>query len=187
MGILQSSFFPDIAPNAVENFINHAKSGNYDGNKVHRIIEEFMMQTGDPTGTGSGGTGFSGEKFEQENSTLLRHFTGAVAYATGNDSLNGSQFYIVNTTSDSCNEEYLSTLKSRGYELPENVSEKYGEVGGAPHLDRSYTVFAQVIEGMDVVHEISKCEKTLGSDGNTPSVPVTDIIIESVTITKYSK
>lgn len=188
-GEIKIKLFPEVAPNAVENFKELAKSGYYDGLKVHRIIENFMMQTGDPNGDGTGGTGWQGEKFEQENSTQLRHFTGAVSYATGRDRLNGSQFFIVNTDNTSCDSDDLAKdLKAMGHEAPDNVIEKYREIGGAPWLDSDYTVFGQVFEGMDVIYSISACEKTFSgssADGNSPSVPVNDIIVESIAITAY--
>ena len=94
-GVIKMRLFPEEAPKAVENFQTLAKSGYYDGLTFHRVIEDFMVQTGDPTGTGSGGESCWGEYFEDEVSPNLHFYNGAVAMANRGPDTNGSQFFIV--------------------------------------------------------------------------------------------
>ena len=88
-------FFEKEAPKAVENFITLAKEGYYDGVTFHRVIKDFMIQAGDPTGTGAGGQSCWGEPFENEISEYLSPFRGALCMAnSGKDNTNKSQFFI---------------------------------------------------------------------------------------------
>ena len=91
-GSIFVKFFKDEAPKAVENFVTHAEEGYYDGLTFHRIIENFMIQGGDPTGTGAGGESIWGEAFEDEFSEDLQPFRGALAMANSGPNTNGSQF-----------------------------------------------------------------------------------------------
>ena len=100
-GVITVKLFPEIAPKAVENFVTHAKDGYYDGTPFHRVIEGFMIQGGDPEGTGMGGESIWGEGFEVEISNQLYHIRGALSMARAQalDS-HGSQFFIVQGTED---------------------------------------------------------------------------------------
>ncbi len=93
-GDIYVRLFPEQAPKAVENFKTLAKNGYYDGVIFHRIIEDMFLQTGDPTGTGTGGESCWGGWFEDEFSDVLGHFRGSLAMANGGADLNGSQFFI---------------------------------------------------------------------------------------------
>ena len=95
MGDIEIMFFPEEAPKAVENFLTHAKDGYYDGISFHRVIEDFMIQGGDPNGTGSGGESIWGTPFEDEFSNNLHNFNGALSMANAGPTTNGSQFFIV--------------------------------------------------------------------------------------------
>ncbi|MEN8663087.1 MAG: peptidylprolyl isomerase [Lentimonas sp.] len=94
-GSIEFKLFDDIAPKTCENFTTHLKNGYYDGVIFHRIIEEFMIQGGDPTGTGRGGESIWGKSFEDE---CARDVTfdkpGILAMANSGPSTNGSQFFI---------------------------------------------------------------------------------------------
>ena len=95
-GEIKFRFFPEEAPKAVENFITHVKNGYYDGVTFHRVIQDFMIQGGDPKGDGTGGESIWGEGFGVETSNNLYHFRGALCMAnTGRANSNGSQFYIL--------------------------------------------------------------------------------------------
>ena len=83
LGSFQIRFFPEQAPKAVENFITHAKNGYYNGVVFHRVLKDFMIQGGDPTGTGCGGESIWGEPFGDECTPALRHFYGALSMANG--------------------------------------------------------------------------------------------------------
>jgi len=184
--VMKAELYPEVAPNTVRNFISLCKKGFYDGIIFHRVIPGFMIQGGDPEGTGMGGESIWGEGFGIEISENLRNFRGALSMARAQDpNSNGSQFFIVNakTVTDS-DLDYAE--QNSGAEIPDSVREKYKEVGGYPYLDGSYTVFGQVIEGMDVVDQISACEKSYSSTGEL-SVPNQDVVIEKIEMTTYGK
>ena len=95
MGDIKMMLFPQAAPKTVENFVQHCKDGYYDGVTFHRVIEGFMIQGGDPQGTGMGGESIWGKSFEDEFSDNLYNFRGAVSMANAGYGTNGSQFFIV--------------------------------------------------------------------------------------------
>lgn len=150
MGTVQIKMFPEVAPKTVANFVAHAKSGYYEGIIFHRIIKDFMIQGGDPTGTGMGGTSIYGEKFEDEFSMDVFHFHGALSMANAGPNTNGSQFFIVHASEAPATKEQFV---SGGW--PENAAEKYVELGGTPHLDGRHTVFGQVVVGLDIIDTIA--------------------------------
>lgn len=94
MGDIAIRFFPEAAPKAVENFTTHAKNGYYDGLTFHRVIEDFMIQGGDPKGTGSGGESIWGTAFEDEFDQKLLNLRGSLVMANSGVNTNGSQFFI---------------------------------------------------------------------------------------------
>ena len=103
--VIKLRFFPDEAPKAVYNFKVHALEGYYDGLTFHRVIENFMIQGGDPNGDGTGGESIWGESFEDEFSDQLHNFRGALSMANAGYDTNGSQFFIVQADTVSMNEE----------------------------------------------------------------------------------
>ena len=170
-GDITIQLFPEQAPRTVENFIGLAKKGYYDGVIFHRVIPDFMIQGGDPTGTGMGGESIFGEKFEDEFSKELFNLRGALSMANAGPNTNGSQFFIVNNQNVPAN--MVSQMTGAGY--PEEVVEIYGQ-GGTPWLDFRHSVFGQVAEGMDVVDEIG------GVQRGPQDRPVHDVVIETVEI-----
>ena len=94
LGDIKVKFFPEHAPKAVENFITHAKNGYYNGLTFHRVIKEFMIQGGDPNGTGTGGESIWGTAFEDEFDQKLLNVYGSLAMANSGVNTNGSQFFI---------------------------------------------------------------------------------------------
>lgn len=125
-GTIKAELYPEIAPNTVNNFISLIKKGFYDGTIFHRTIEGFMIQGGDPTGTGMGGPGYSikGEFSDNGFKNDLKHSRGVLSMARSMmpDSA-GSQFFIMHEDS--------------------------------PHLDGQYASFGKVTEGMEVVDKIA--------------------------------
>ncbi|WP_270314051.1 peptidylprolyl isomerase [Leuconostoc citreum] len=97
LGDIQVKLFADLAPKTVENFVTHAKNGYYDNGIFHRVIKDFMVQGGDPNGTGMGGESIWGGSFEDEFSDKLRNVRGAFSMANAGPNTNGSQFFIVQT------------------------------------------------------------------------------------------
>ncbi|WP_191988711.1 peptidylprolyl isomerase [Lacticaseibacillus daqingensis] len=171
MGTITFALFAAEAPKTVENFIGLAKKGYYDGIAFHRVIADFMIQGGDPTGTGAGGESIWGHPFEDEFSQSVFNLKGALSMANAGPNTNGSQFFIVSNAH--INQNMLSQLPDAGFPAP--IIEAYKN-GGTPWLDMRHTVFGHVIEGMDVVDAISKTKTT----ADKPNTPIT---IESVTIT----
>ncbi len=139
--IIKVELYPKVAPNSVNNFISLVKKGFYDGTIFHRIIPGFMIQGGDPDGTGMGGPGYSiaGEFSQNGFENNLKHTAGVLSMARSQspDSA-GSQFFLM--------------------------------VADAPHLDGAYAAFGKVTEGMDVVDEIVKLPKGANDRPNTPPV-----------------
>ena len=178
-GDITVKFFEDVAPKAVENFVTHAEEGYYDGLTFHRVISEFMIQGGDPEGDGTGGESIWEEDFEEELSTTVLPYKGALCMAsrgTGTSSL-GSQFFIVQSNYTSNMESYLTYY---GYS---NLLTSYQEYGGDLYdlaIYAQYTTFGQVIDGLDIVDEIAEVE-TDSSDK-----PVEDVVISSIEITTYT-
>ncbi|MFC5630890.1 MULTISPECIES: peptidylprolyl isomerase [Streptococcus] len=181
-GDLTIKLFPKEAPLAVENFLTHAKEGYYDNVIFHRVINDFMIQAGDPQGNGTGGESIwkdkdskidSGFGFKNEISDYVYNLRGALSMANAGPDTNGSQFFIVQNKQD------WSTQLDPSY-YPEKIIEAYKK-GGFPNVsggDGNYTVFGQVIKGMDVVDSIAAVE-TKEADK-----PVEDVIIKSIEVTK---
>ena len=94
MGDMSFELFPQAAPKAVENFVRHSENGYYNGLIFHRVIKDFMIQGGDPTGTGMGGESVFGGSFEDEFSIDARNYYGALSMANAGPNTNGSQFFI---------------------------------------------------------------------------------------------
>ena len=97
-GDIKLMLFPQTAPKTVENFVTHCEAGYYDGIIFHRVMENFMIQGGDPQGTGSGGASVWGHAFLDEFSDNLHHFRGAISMANSGINTNGSQFFIVQSS-----------------------------------------------------------------------------------------
>ncbi len=170
-GAIKIKLFPEQAPKTVENFLTHAENGYYDGIIFHRIIEDFMIQGGDPTGTGMGGESVFGGTFEDEFSMELFNLRGALSMANAGPGTNGSQFFIVQNSQAPAS---AKQMKDGGW--PAEIADAYEANGGTPHLDQKHTVFGQVIEGMDIVDAIAKVEK------GAQDKPVEDVVIESIEI-----
>jgi peptidyl-prolyl cis-trans isomerase B (cyclophilin B) len=149
-----------------DNFLKLVKDGYFNNQLFHRVIRNFMIQGGDPNSVnakqgvmlGQGGPGYS---IPAEFNPLLYHKKGALAAARRGDSVNpdksssGSQFYIVQGTV--FNTTQLNNMVKQGAHkvfTPQEIKD-YTNQGGAPHLDGSYTVFGEVIEGMQVLDKIS--------------------------------
>ncbi|WNN66499.1 peptidylprolyl isomerase [Levilactobacillus namurensis] len=173
MGSIQLQLFPEQAPKTVENFVTHAKAGYYDGLTFHRVIPNFMIQGGDPTGTGMGGESIWGHPFEDEFSPELYNLRGALSMANAGPNTNGSQFFIVQDTN--MTEQMQNQMKDAGF--PEEIVKAY-QNGGTPWLDFRHTVFGQVIKGMDVVDAIAKVDRDASDQ---PTTPVT---MDKVTVTE---
>ncbi len=185
-GEIKIKFFPEYAAKGVENFIGLAEMDYYDELIYHRVVEDFVIQGGDPKGNGEGGNSLWGTDFAVDSAPNLYHFSGAVAYAHAQNGGNGSQFYIVCTNEGETyvdgaiplTEDIFPQISANEYS--DEVKALYMENGGLPYLDGGYTVFGQVFEGMDVVYAISEAKVDAAT-----SMPAKQIVIESVEIVEY--
>lgn len=171
-----------------ENFIKLVNDKYYDGVLFHRIIQNFMIQTGDPESKtakpgqmlGNGGPGYT---IPAEFVPGLYHKRGAVAAARMGDNVNpkkessGSQFYIVDGRVFNTN-EINRVIQMTGKVFSQEQINAYTSIGGAPHLDGDYTVFGEVVSGMEIVDKIAAQQK----DGRDR--PLEDIKIISAEIMK---
>lgn len=124
VGEISFRLFNEIAPKACENFITLAKKGYYNEVIFHRVIRDFMIQGGDPTGTGMGGESIWGEAFEDEFDVNFRNYRGALSMANAGPNTNGSQFFIVQNSKIS--DDYINYLKNSDKKLyPDDVVENY--------------------------------------------------------------
>ena len=172
-GDLRIKLFPEHAPKTVANFIALSKDGYYDGVIFHRIIKDFMIQGGDPTGTGMGGESIYGESFEDEFSEELYNIRGALSMANAGPNTNGSQFFIVQNQ----HLPYSKKEIARGG-WPEPIAEIYAEQGGTPHLDRRHTVFGQLAD--EASYEV--LDAIAGVETGAMDKPVDDVVIETIEI-----
>ncbi len=178
----------DETPLHKENFIKLVNDKYYDGVLFHRIIQNFMIQTGDPESKtakpgqmlGNGGPGYT---IPAEFVPGLYHKRGAVAAARMGDNVNpkkessGSQFYIVDGRVFSTN-DLNRVIQMTGKTYSMDQIKDYTSIGGAPHLDGDYTVFGEVVSGMEIVDKIAAQQK----DGRDR--PLEDIKIISAEIIK---
>ncbi len=154
----------DETPKHRDNFIKLVKEGFYDNLLFHRVIENFMIQGGDPDSKGAPagkmlGVGDVGYTVPAEFVKGLYHKKGALSAARQSDAVNpakassGCQFYIVQ--GQVYPQEIFAMFESRGLKLNDEQKQLYSTVGGTPHLDGDYTVFGEVIEGLDIIDKIA--------------------------------
>jgi len=153
------------------------KKGYYDSVLFHRVIYNFMIQAGDPNSKhakpgqllGGGGPGY---RIPAEFRTTLFHKKGVIAAARDNNpekASSGSQFYIVQGKIYSdAGLDSVEIFRLNGRKIPVEQREVYKTIGGTPHLDQSYTVFGEVVKGMDVVDKIAATPTSKGPDTDRP-------------------
>ena len=210
MGTVKIRLFPDAAPKAVENFKGLVKKGYYNGLTFHRVIKNFMVQTGDPKGDGTGGSSLWNKPFADEFNQNLLNIRGAVAMANSGKDTNGSQFFIDQAGPSSftgwTNFEQAYQAFKQSKMSTDDFTAQYGtswinmdkatqeyrsfyeKNGGNPYLDgayniaeRGHTVFGQVFEGMDIVDRIASVSVDTGNK------PLTAVTIVKAEITAYKK
>ena len=139
-GVMKAELYPEIAPETVKNFIDLASKGFYNGLIFHRVIPGFMIQGGDPEGTGSGGSGdtIKGEFQQNGVNNPISHVKGVISMARAkNPDSASSQFFIM--------------------------------VGDAPYLDGNYAGFGHVTEGIEIVEQIAADAKPIDGNGTIPA------------------
>lgn len=148
-GVIKVELYPETAPNTVNNFISLVRKGFYDGTIFHRVIPGFMIQGGDPEGTGMGGPGYAikGEFAANGVDNPIRHTRGVISMARSQSPNSaGSQFFIMHAD--------------------------------APHLDGQYAAFGHVVEGMEVVDDIAAVTTDFRDKPKTPVVMKSVRVVE---------
>ena len=163
--------FASKTPMTAASFLNLASKGFYNGLKFHRVIADFMIQGGDPEGTGTGGESIWGTEFENETVDYLVPIRGSLCMANAGPDTNGSQFFITQIADK-------DTSTATG--LTDVQTELFETNGGAAWLTGGYTVFGQVYEGMDVVDAIAKVDTDPSTDA-----PIDPVIISSIKVKKF--
>ena len=186
----------DSTPLHRDNFLKLVKVGYYDSVLFHRVIKEFMIQSGDPNSKraaagqplGNGGPGYT---IPAEFRTTLFHKKGAIAAARTGDNVNpqkassGSQFYLVQgKVYTDAGLDSLETGRLNGRKIPVANREMYKTIGGVPHLDQSYTVYGEVVKGLDIVDKIAEVQTSRGQDRDRP---LQDVRIIKTTLIKRKK
>lgn len=155
----------DETPIHRDNFVKLVENGFYNGTLFHRVIRGFMIQGGDPNSVGAGpndrlGNGGPGYTLEAEIRPEFIHKKGALSAARQRDEVNperrssGSQFYIVQGRQVNAQQLNQMAQQSGAFYTAEQIN-TYKKIGGAPHLDNQYTVFGEVIDGMEVIDMIA--------------------------------
>ena len=174
MGDIKIRLFGEYAPKTVENFVTHSKNGYYEGIVFHRVIKDFMIQGGDPTGTGCGGESIWGRPFADEFHPSLHNIRGALSMANAGPATNGSQFFIVEA--DKVPDGMIEQMEAMPDSFPSETVEAYKNLGGTPWLDFKHSVFGQVYDGMDTVQKIASVEV------GAADKPLQPVVIERIDI-----
>jgi cyclophilin family peptidyl-prolyl cis-trans isomerase len=184
----------DSTPLHRDNFLKLVKSGYYDSVLFHRVISKFMIQGGDPESKraaagqtlGNGGPAY---KIPAEFRQSLFHKKGVIAAARDNNPAkesSGSQFYIVQgKTFTDGGLDTLERTRLNGRKLPTTHREIYKTLGGTPHLDQNYTVFGEVVKGLDIVDSIASVPTSQGTDKDRPLLDVRIIKAKLVKRKRY--
>lgn len=194
MGVMRVALFDDT-PLHRDNFLKLAANKFYDGLLFHRVIKDFMIQAGDPNSRNAGkdvklGDGNNGYVIYPEfDLPYLYHWRGALAAAREPDEVNpdqyssGCQFYIVwgKKFRPAAIDKVLVQLAEKGIGLSKQMIDDYEMRGGTPHLDGSYTVFGEIIEGLEIVEKIQAVET------NDSDRPLDDVVIKQMIVEKKSK
>jgi len=186
----------DSTPLHRDNFIRLVKTGYYDSVLFHRVIKSFMIQSGDPNSKhaepgqplGNGGPEYT---VPAEFRVTLFHHKGVLAAARSGDDVNpqkassGSQFYIVQGKKFSdAGLDSVETFRLKGRKIPVEQREVYKTIGGTPHLDQNYTVFGEVVSGLDIADKIADTPTSKAEDRDRP---LEDIRIIKATLVKRKK
>jgi peptidyl-prolyl cis-trans isomerase B (cyclophilin B) len=182
----------DSTPLHRDNFLKLVKVHFYDGLLFHRVIKEFMIQGGDPNSRnakagealGMGGTGY---RVPAEFRQTIFHKKGVIAAARDNNpekASSGCQFYIVQ--GKKFTDEELDNLETNRlkHKIPAEQRDVYKSIGGTPHLDQGYTVFGEIVKGMEALDKIAAVETSKGIDRDRP---LQDVRIINMKLVKRKK
>lgn len=193
-GVIRVALLDDT-PRHRDNFLKLVEKGHYDGTLFHRVIQDFMIQGGDPDSKGAEpgrmlGDGDVGYTVPAEfRLPYYYHLRGALAAAREGDDVNpemrssGCQFYIVwgRKFGPASLKQVRARLEENGIEMTSQMYEDYLQYGGTPHLDGTYTVFGEVIEGLEIVGKI----QAVATDQNDR--PLKDVVVTHMEVEQRSK
>ena len=186
----------DSTPLHRDNFLKLVKVGYYDSALFHRVIKDFMIQGGDPESKraaagkplGNGGPGYT---VPAEFRKTLFHKKGVIAAARSGDNVNptkassGSQFYIAQGRLFSdAGLDSVETFRLNGRKIPPEQRAVYKTIGGIPHLDQGYTVYGEVVKGLDIVDKIAAVQTSRAQDRDRP---LQDVRITKAKLIKRKK
>jgi peptidyl-prolyl cis-trans isomerase B (cyclophilin B) len=186
----------DSTPLHRDNFLKLVKQGFYDSVLFHRVIKNFMIQSGDPNSKNAPagqplGNGSPGYTIPAEFRATLFHKKGVIAAARQSDDVNpmkessGSQFYITQgKIFTDAGLDSVETYRLNGRKIPQDQREVYKTIGGTPHLDQNYTVFGEVVKGLDVVDKIAAVATSKAQDRDRP---LENVMIIKATLVKRKK
>jgi len=186
----------DSTPLHRYNFLKLVKQGFYDSVLFHRVIKNFMIQSGDPNSKNAPagqplGNGSPGYTIPAEFRATLFHKKGVIAAARQSDDVNpmkessGSQFYITQgKIFTDAGLDSVETYRLNGRKIPQDQREVYKTIGGTPHLDQNYTVFGEVVKGLDVVDKIAAVATSKAQDRDRP---LENVMIIKATLVKRKK
>lgn len=182
-GTIRAVLYPEYAPNTVDNFVNRANEGFYNGKDIYALVENAFFLTGAYNEEGTQGYTNDGEPIANEYSVDLWTFRGALCSYNGRAGYGDSRFFVVNNKT--LTEDEIAQLRSfqdadGNQKLPEELITAFVEKGSVAHFAGCYTVFGQAIDGFDVIEEICAAER----DESTAR-PLNEIKLISVTVTEY--
>lgn len=214
MGDISIRLFPEGAPKTVQNFVTHAENGYYNGLTFHRVIEDFMIQGGDPKGDGTGGESIYGDKFEDEFDTKLVNIRGSLAMANAGENTNGSQFFINQAKGEDFEanitkikniyEQYKSSLPNiKSWQeyytnqlaassvvinpdyLTDELIDLYSKQGGNLSLDGAWRESGGHTVFGQVFDGMDVVDKIAAVQVDSSSKPLTDVTIKTMEVTTY--
>ena len=177
-GVFRAVLFPQQAPQACDNYIGLAQAGNYNGQTITRVENQFVVEAGQGA-DGRGTTIWNGSRYPAEVTDALHHYSGALCAAADSSGQCAGVFYVMETLPGSASvpQELVDQMNAAASRA--EVVSAYQTAGGAPYLDYTDTVFGQVYEGMDVVDAIAQ---TAVDENQRPTEAIT---IHSVSIETY--
>lgn len=212
-GDITVKLYPEGAPDAVKHFIKLAEDKSYDGRTIHRVVKDKLIQGGSLTGTGFDGNVARQEYFATETHKYMCHYYGALCMAKSKEG-NYRQFYIVNNNTPvnideladkiesqladeeiggkmlETDKEYYKDYSNKLSNMPEEVKERYAQVGGLYDLDGEDTVFGQVVSGYDILKKINEVETVNGNNSDDKqgiaSKPIDEIVIEKIEVIRIA-
>ena len=185
LGTLKAVLYPEYAPNTVQNFIDRANEGFYNGKEVYCILDKSLFMSGAADENRNSGRTPDGQPIQNEYSVNLCPFKGAICSLSGYTGCGDSRFFVLNDRE--LTDEQITDLREFKNEndeklLPDELVDAFAEKGVVIDFCGAYTVFAQVYEGFDVIESICSTEVS-----GELSLPTTPIYINKVTIGEYHR